>query len=57
MLAVTSTSEMPVNFYETTHRNIPEDGHLYTCRCEHLKSHLVKNLTIVYDVVLGLDAV
>jgi hypothetical protein len=31
---------VPVNFYQTTRRNIPEDSHLPTCRRENLKSHL-----------------
>jgi hypothetical protein len=34
-----STSETSVNFYQTTRRNIPEDSHLHTRRCENLKSH------------------
>jgi hypothetical protein len=34
-----STSEMSVNFYQTTRRNNPEDRHLHTCRREILKSH------------------
>jgi hypothetical protein len=28
MMAAVSTSETSINFYETTRRNIPEDGHL-----------------------------
>jgi hypothetical protein len=31
MMEAVSTSEMSVNFYETTRRNIPEDGHLHIC--------------------------
>lgn len=26
-------------FYHTTQRSIPEDSHLYTCRCESLESY------------------
>jgi hypothetical protein len=29
MMEAASTSEMSVNFYQTTRRNIPEDSHLY----------------------------
>jgi hypothetical protein len=34
-----SISETPVNFYQTTRRSIPEDGHLHTRRRKNLKSH------------------
>jgi hypothetical protein len=40
MMEAASTSEMPVNFYQTTRRNIPEDIHLQTRRRENVKSHL-----------------
>jgi hypothetical protein len=39
MMAAVSISEMLVNFYETTRRNIPEDSHLHSRRRENLKSH------------------
>jgi hypothetical protein len=39
MMEAASTSETPVNFYQTTQRNIPEDGHLHSRRRENLKSH------------------
>jgi hypothetical protein len=29
MMEAVSTSETPVNFYQTTLRNIPEDSHLH----------------------------
>jgi hypothetical protein len=32
------TSETSANFYQTTHRNIPEDSYLHTRRRENLKS-------------------
>jgi hypothetical protein len=32
------TSEMSVNFYQTTRRNNPEDSHLHTRRRENPKS-------------------
>jgi hypothetical protein len=35
-----STSEMSINFYQTTRRNNPEDSHFYTCHRDNLKSHL-----------------
>jgi hypothetical protein len=38
MMEAVSTSETPVNFYETTQRNIPEDSHLHTRCRENLKS-------------------
>jgi hypothetical protein len=37
MMEAISTSEMSVNVYQTTRRNIPDDSHLHTCR-ENLKS-------------------
>jgi hypothetical protein len=40
MMAAVSTSETSAYFYQTTRRNIPEDGHLHTRRHEDLKSHL-----------------
>jgi hypothetical protein len=39
MVEAVSTSEMSVNFYDTTRRNIPEDNQLHTRRRENLKSH------------------
>jgi hypothetical protein len=36
MLEAVSTSEMSVNFYQTTRRNIPKDSHLYNLRREIL---------------------
>jgi hypothetical protein len=39
MMEAAGTSETSVNFYKTTRRNIPEDSHLHTRRCENLKSH------------------
>jgi hypothetical protein len=35
MTEAASPSEMSVNFYQTTWRNIPEDSHLHTRRCEN----------------------
>jgi hypothetical protein len=40
MVMAVSTSEMSVNFYQTTRRNIPEDSHLHTHRRENLKSNV-----------------
>jgi hypothetical protein len=31
MMEAASTSEMSVNFYQTTQRNIPEDSHIQAC--------------------------
>jgi hypothetical protein len=39
MMEAESASQTPVNFYETTQRNIPEDRNLHTRRRENLKSH------------------
>jgi 7-cyano-7-deazaguanine synthase in queuosine biosynthesis len=36
-----STSEVSVNFYQTTWCYNPEDSHLHTRRCENLKSYLM----------------
>jgi hypothetical protein len=38
MMEAASTSEMSVNFYETTWRKNPEDSHLHIRRRENLKS-------------------
>jgi hypothetical protein len=38
MAEAASTFETPVNFYQTTRRNNPEDSLLHTRRCENLKS-------------------
>jgi hypothetical protein len=35
-----STSETSVDFYQTTRRNIREDGHIHTRRRENLKFYL-----------------
>jgi hypothetical protein len=40
MMEAASTSETPVNFYQTTRHNNPEDIHLHIRRREYLKSHL-----------------
>jgi hypothetical protein len=37
MIEAASTSESPVNFYQITRSNIPEDSHLHTRRRENLK--------------------
>jgi len=37
MMEETSTTETSISFYQTTRRNIPEDSHLHTRRCENLK--------------------
>jgi hypothetical protein len=34
-----TTSETPVNFYQTTDRNTPQDSDLHIRRRENLKSH------------------
>jgi hypothetical protein len=39
MIEVASTSETSVNFYQTTRRYNREERHLYTRRCENLKSY------------------
>jgi hypothetical protein len=43
MIEAVSTSETSVNFYQTTQRNIPEDGHFHTERRKNLTSHNVTN--------------
>jgi hypothetical protein len=49
MMEAVSVSKTSVNFYETTRRNTPEDGHLHTCRRENLKPHLVpKSVVAVF---------
>jgi hypothetical protein len=35
---IKAMSEISVNFYQTTRRNIPDDSHLHTRRRENLKS-------------------
>jgi hypothetical protein len=39
-MEASSICETSVNFYQTTQRNISEDGYLHTRRREYLKSHL-----------------
>jgi hypothetical protein len=41
MMEAVSTSEISVNFYETTRRNIPESCHLLTCIHKNLKSYTI----------------
>jgi hypothetical protein len=41
MMEAASTSETPVNVYQTTRRNNPEDSHLHSRCCENLKSHII----------------
>jgi hypothetical protein len=53
-----STSETPVNVYETTRCNIPEDSRLHTRRCENPKSHNVeRNFNIGYEGLEGVQLV
>jgi hypothetical protein len=40
MMEAVSISKTSVNFYKTTRRNIPKDGHLHIRRRENLKSHI-----------------
>jgi hypothetical protein len=41
MMEAASTSETPVNFYQTAWRNNPEDSHFHTRRRENLKYHTI----------------
>jgi hypothetical protein len=41
MMEVARASETSVNFYQSTKRNIPEDGYLHTRRRENLISHKI----------------
>jgi hypothetical protein len=50
MMEAVSTSEMSVSFYQTIRRNIPEDSHLYTRRCENLKTHH-QLVVCAYDII------
>jgi hypothetical protein len=43
MMEAASSSEPSANIYQTTQRNISEDGHLHTRRRENLKSYLTQN--------------
>jgi hypothetical protein len=42
MMEAVSISETPVNLYQTTLRNNPEDGYHHNRRRENLKSHSAK---------------
>jgi hypothetical protein len=44
MMEAASTSETPVNFYQTTRRKNSEDSHLHTRRRENLKSRIFKEV-------------
>jgi hypothetical protein len=48
MMEAANTSEMLVNFYQTTQCNNPEDSHLHTHCCENLKSHISPTLFSKY---------
>jgi hypothetical protein len=50
ILEAANTSEMSVNFYQTTWHNIPGDCHLYTRHHENLKSHKSNMLTLCQTV-------
>jgi hypothetical protein len=39
MMEAESVFETSVSFYQTTRRNIPEDGHLHIRRRQNLKPH------------------
>jgi hypothetical protein len=47
MMEAVSTSETSVNFYETTRRNIPEDGHLHSPGLNNTVYHLNRNPTTI----------
>jgi hypothetical protein len=51
MMEAASTSEMLVNFYQTTQLNNPEDSHLHTHCRENLKYH--KNWILVDNNVMA----
>jgi hypothetical protein len=46
MMEAARTSETPVNFYQSTWRNIPEDCHFHVRRRENLKSRLLNNSSV-----------
>jgi hypothetical protein len=43
MMEAVSTCETPVNIYQATRRDTPEDSHLHTHRRENLKLHFLRN--------------
>jgi hypothetical protein len=45
MMEATGTSEMSVNFYQTTWHYNPEDNHLHSRCCENLKSYLGREMS------------
>jgi hypothetical protein len=46
MLEARNTSEMSVNFYQTTRYNNPEDSHCHTRRRDNLKSHFIVDVCV-----------
>jgi hypothetical protein len=54
MMEAASTSGTPVNFYQTTRRNNPEDSHLRTHRRENLKYHscIQLNIYVIFFLLL-----
>jgi hypothetical protein len=48
IMEAAGTSEVSVNFYQTTRRNNPENSHLHTHRCENLKSY---NSSVVIPIL------
>jgi hypothetical protein len=53
MMEAAWTSETPVNVYQTTQRNNPEDSHLNNRRRENLKYHLDSSLFTMADDIFG----
>jgi hypothetical protein len=47
LIEAVSTSEISVNFYQTTWHIIPEHSHLQTCHCKNLKSHQLSNTFLI----------
>jgi hypothetical protein len=41
MMEAVRTSEVSVNVYETTRRNVPEDSQLHIRRRENIKCHIL----------------
>jgi hypothetical protein len=54
MMEAASTSEIMVNFYQTTWHSNPEDSHLRTCHHENLESHFEDPVFLYIKIKLDL---
>jgi hypothetical protein len=54
MMEAISISETPVNFYQTTRRNIPEDSHLLAAGSSVTQDNKERRISLIRDHEPGL---